>query len=462
MSRPIQQATYRNYLLILLMVILAFNYVDRMTLGIVLQDIKIDLQLTDTQLGFLSGIAFAFFYAVMGIPIARWADRGNRVTIISLTVGLWSAAVALCGTAASFVQLLLIRVGVGLGEAGCIPPAHSLIADYFTRAERPRAVARYMLGIPLALIIGYFAAGWLNELYGWRATFIILGLPGLVLAALAWLTLREPRLGKSTSKSAPSADTLSTIAEPQPSLNEVVALLWSNATFRHLLFCFSVWYFFGYGLLQWQPAFFIRSHALQTGELGTWFAAIYGLGGALGIYFGGELAARFAAGNERLQLNACAVAFMFFALLNVCAYLAPNRYLAFAALGLANLGGNMAQGPILATVQTLIPARMRAISVAILYLFANLIGMGLGPLAAGMLSDVLRPWFANESLRYALLILCPGYCWAAWHLWRAGQTVMQDLQAAQPEEAAQGAARHVTGLVGAAVDVDPTCRRPAR
>lgn len=169
----------------LLTVILAFNYVDRFALGVLLQDIKVDLVLSDTQLGLLTGIAFAVFYSVMGIPIARWADRGNRVTIISLTTGLWSVAVAICAAAANFTQLLFMRMGVAIGEAGCYPPALSLISDYFDRSERPRAVAYYMLGPPLALVMGYFSAGWLNEYYGWRTTFLLLGVPGVVLAVLA-------------------------------------------------------------------------------------------------------------------------------------------------------------------------------------------------------------------------------------------------------------------------------------
>src|SRR5688500_18999239 len=188
------ESRYKQYLLAVLLVVLASNYVDRLALGLLLQDIKVDLSLSDTQLGLLSGIAFALFYSVMGIPIARWADRGNRVLIISATASLWSVMVALCGFAGSFIQLLLIRIGIAVGEAGCIPPAHSLIADHFSRAERPRAVSIYMLGTPISIIIGYFLAGWLNELYGWRATFVILGLPGVAIAALAWLTLREPRL----------------------------------------------------------------------------------------------------------------------------------------------------------------------------------------------------------------------------------------------------------------------------
>src|SRR5262245_16277442 len=188
---------YKRYLLVLLTAIMVCNYVDRLALGLLLQDIKVDLELSDTQLGFLTGIAFAVFYAVMGIPIARWADRGNRVTIIWVTSALWSVAAALCGYAANFVQLLLARIAVGVGEAGCMPASQSLISDYFSRSERPRALSIFMLGIPISVVIGYFAAGWFNELYGWRATYIILGLPAVALALVTGLTLREPRLNKS-------------------------------------------------------------------------------------------------------------------------------------------------------------------------------------------------------------------------------------------------------------------------
>ena len=423
--------TYRRYLLVMLLLILAFNSVDRVALGVVLQNIKTDLNLTDTQLGFLSGIAFTLFYATMGIPIARWADRGNRVTIITVTTALWSTTVAMCGAAVTFVQLLLIRIGVAVGEAGCVPPAHSLIADYFSREERPRAVARYMLGVPVALTTGFFAAGWLNELCGWRATFVILGLPGLALAMVARLTLKEPRQTGASVAAVTHLQPSATASFSEPTLKTVCTTLWKRAAFRNLLVCHSVWYFFGYGILQWQPTFFVRSHHLSTGEIGTWFALIYGLGGGLGTYLGGEWAARYAAGNERLQLKACAFALGVYALLYVGAFLAPNYHLAVAALAVGNLGGSMVFGPILATIQTLVPARMRARSIALVYLFANLIGMGLGPLAAGVLSDVLRPLSGEESLRYALVLLAPGYFWAAWHLWLASQTVARDLATAQ-------------------------------
>jgi MFS transporter, Spinster family, sphingosine-1-phosphate transporter len=423
--------SYRRYLLAVLMVILAFNYVDRLALGLLLQDIKADIHITDTQLGVLSGIAFALFYSIMGIPIARWADRGNRASIITVTTALWSIAVALCGTAGTFLQLLVIRVGVAVGEAGCIPPAHSLIADYFTRTERPRAVAIYMLGAPLSMLVGYLVAGWLNELYGWRMTFVLLGLPGVVLALLAWFTLRDPRrssAGVSVISPIPlSANGNASTAEP--SMKEVCLTLWSKPTFRHLLLCFSVVSFFGYGLLQWQPAFFVRSYGLQTGELGTWFALITGGGGLLGTYLGGEWASRHAAGNERLQLRGIAVMYCAFGAISACAYVVTDYHVAFALMAVATVGIYSVSGPLFATIQTLVPARMRAMSIAILYLFANLVGMGFGPLAAGALSDAFRPWAGEESLRYALLVLCPGYVWAATHLWLGSRTVVRDLAA---------------------------------
>jgi MFS family permease len=409
---------YRGYLLTVLLVTLAFNNVDRLALGLVLQEIKVALSLSDTQLGLLTGIAFALFYSFMGIPIARWADRGDRVFIISLTVTVWTLMVAVCGLAASFTQLLLARIGVAVGEAGCTPPAHSLIAEYFNRAERPRAVARYMLGGPLSVVIGYFLAGWINECFGWRMMFLLIGAPGIVLAAIAWYTLDEPRRFLSTP-----ADN----APVQPGFWLVCTTLWANRTFKHLLLGFSVMSFFGYGLGQWQPAFFVRSYGMQTGELGTWFALIYGLGGALGTYIGGSWAYRYAVHNEERQLKVMAVMYGSFGLVSALIYLSKNKYQALALTGLTAIAGAAAIIPLFATIQTLVSPRMRATSIALVYLVANLIGMGLGPLVTGTMSDALRSGFGDESLRYSLLALCPGYFWVGWHLWRGSGTVQHDL-----------------------------------
>lgn len=445
-----QNIASKNYLLILLTIIMVFNYVDRLALGLLMQDIKTDLELSDTQLGFLTGIAFALFYAAMGIPIARWADRGNRVTIISSTAAVWSGAVALCGAATSFVQLLVVRICVAVGEAGCHPPAFSMIADYFDRSERPRAVARYMLGWPLALIGGYFAAGWLNEIYGWRITFVLIGVPGLILALLARYTLKEPRLSERGQKITPSVST----EAPQQSVKDVFFTLMRNAAFRHLLFCFSLSYFFGNGILQWLPAFFVRSHGLETGELGTWMALVYGVGGLLGTYVGGEVAARYAPNNERLQLRGMAVLYSLLAVISASVYLMPEHRLAFAALAVAAIGAASVNGPLFAATQTLVPPNMRAMSIAIVLFFSNLIGLGFGPLLAGALSDALRHEFGEESLRYALLAMCPGYFWCTWHLWRASRTVLVDVAADQGVEGNRQAAGTVPKGFGVADCLD--------
>lgn len=413
---------YRILLLTILLIIYAFNYVDRLALGLLMQDIKRELDLSDTQLGLLTGVAFALFYSVMGIPIARWADRGNRVTIIALTTGIWSVLVALCGAATSFMQLLLIRIGVAVGEAGCVPPAHSLIADNFARPARPRAVAVYMLGGSLSSLIGYFGAGWLNELYGWRMTFVILGVPGIVLAALAWFFLREPRLAATAQRAA---------AEPsvaQPTMAQVCVTLWRIPSFRHLLFAFSVIFLLGYGIAQWLPAFFIRSHGMTTGEVGTWFALILGVSGFVGTSCGGWLATRYAASNERFQLRALAILFGSLVIVRPATYLVPSQNWALLLMVPTTLVIYVGDGPLFAVIQSLVPERMRAMSIALIYLVANLVGMGLGPLAAGAISDALHGWAGDDSLRYSLLALCPGYLWVMWHLWRASATVMSDLE----------------------------------
>jgi len=430
----VRHKVYQNYLLAVLTVSLAFNYVDRLTLGLLLQEIKTDLVLSDTQLGVITGFAFAIFYSLTSIPIARWADRGNRVSIIGIATVIWTVAVTLCGYVNSFVQLAGVRIGAAIAEAGSMPPAHSLIADYFSRAERPKAMAVYLAGGSLSFAIGYFLTGWLNEFYGWRWTFRILAVPGLVLAGLVWLTLIEPRTrGLRTERpgSAVHADAMRSNAvqsKDAPGLREVIATLWHNKTFRQLLAYLSVIGFFTSGIGQWQPAFFIRSHELSTGALGTWLALLLGAGGVVGTYFGGAWASRYAPDDERRQLRVMVGVVAGVGVLSPFIYLAHDVRVAFGLLGLSSVVGTTASGPLFATIQTLVPERMRATSIALIFLFANLIGMGLGPMFVGTLSDVLRPWAGEESLRYALLALSPGYFWAAWHVWLASRTVRNDMK----------------------------------
>jgi len=387
-----------------------------------MQSIKADLALSDIQLGFLTGIAFAFFYAVLGIPIARWADKGNRIKIIYVTTGLWGIAVATCGLATGFVQLLIARIFVGVGEAGSIPPANSLIADMFERRERPRATSRYMLGGSIGVVAAFFIAGWLNQLYGWRAVFYLMGGCGLATAIAAGLFLNEPReLGPEYSP--PSRG----LQSPVVSLTEVFRAVFSNRTWLNLTMSTSLVYFFGSGLSTWQPAFFIRVYGMKTGELGTWFSAIFGLTAVAGTYAGGELATRFAGGDERLQLKTMAVAYCIFGFISAMAFVVSNKYAAFALLAIGGVTINVTTGPILAIIQSVIPSRMRAIAISLVYFFANLVGLGLGPLVTGALSEFFERRFGSESLRYALLCMYPGYAWCAFHFWRASRSVARDL-----------------------------------
>jgi len=258
--------TYKRYVLIILMLVYASNFLDRQILGILLQPIKTDLGLSDTQLGLLSGIGFALFYVTMGIPLARWADKHNRVSLLSVCIALWSAMTALSGAATNFLQLGLARIGVGIGEAGCTPAAHSIIADYFKSEERVRAMAFYSAGASIGVFLGYLLGGWVNQFYGWRVTFFVVGAPGLLLALIVRFTLREPPRGHSENSK--------TAASTIPTVTEALSYLWGQNSFRHLALGTGLLTLSSYGGATWFPAFLMRSYGMSTGELGTWLALI--------------------------------------------------------------------------------------------------------------------------------------------------------------------------------------------
>lgn len=416
---------YRYYLLCVFAAIMAFNFADRLSLGIALQNIKADLTLSDTQLGLVTGLAFSTFYAILGIPIARWADRGNRVDILSLATLLWTIMVGLTGRVGGFAQLLAVRVGVGIGDAGTSPTANSLIPDYFSREERPRAAAIFSLSVPATMIIGYLLSGWLNQYLGWRRMFTAIAVPGLALAVLARFTLKEPRFAVTPGY---SHGTVTSREPPNPRMWDVLVALRAMTTFRHLLFCYAIMAIYGAGTMQWLPAFFIRSFGMKTAELGAWLTLATAPLTLVTTYAGGALASRYAGRNERFQFQVIAAVCLLIGADHVLTYLSPNRYYALLFVGLGTVT-YMINGPLLAAFQTLLPSRMRATGLAIVYLFTGLIGTGLGPLAAGSLSDALEPAFGHQSLRYALLALTPLCLWGAYHMWIASRTVGADLEA---------------------------------
>ena len=411
---------YKHQLLVLLTIIATFNYLDRYVLGMAMEPIKQELQLNDTQLGFLSGIAFAFFYAVAGIPIARWADWGNRKTIVTLTTGLFSAMVALCGLVANFAQLLLARVGVAVGEAGCLPPAQSLISDFFDRSERPGAMAIYWMCGPFSILIGFLAGGWLVENFGWRIAFFVIGVPGILLALLANCYLREPRLDRDTVE-----------VDKKPTLRAVLTTLWRQRSFRSIVLAFCVSYFFSMGIIQWLPSFFVRSHGMSVSELGVWLAFAWGVFGLIGAYLGGVLPARYAPRKESLHMRGVAIAFAIGSLFFMLVYLSSDRYIALMCLAIVATLFSLINGAIFSAIQSLVDERMRSVALASIFLWSNLIGVGLGPLAVGALSDVLAPTLGQESLRYALVAFSPGYLWVAYYYWRAGDTIEADIRSVE-------------------------------
>jgi MFS family permease len=406
----------------LLFVVYVFNFIDRSILSILLESIKEEFQLSDTQLGLLSGPAFAIFYTVVGLPIARWSDRGKRTSIIAGAVVVWSAMTALTGFAQSFLHLLLARIGVGVGEAGCSPPAHSLLSDYFPPSRRATVLAIYSLGIPIGGGIGFIAGGWLEEFFDWRTAFIVVGAPGVLLALIVKLTLKEPKRGQFDEPVVARA--------PQQSVWQVLKFMNSLKSFRHLAIAAALHAFYGYGASAFVAAFFRRSHQMDPGELGTWFGIIAFTAGSLGTFLGGFLADRLAKRDQRWYMWLPALATATFIPFAFLLYLSPNPYAGLILYFPGSILGGMYLGPTFAMTQSLVPANMRATAAAILLFVINIIGLGLGPQGVGILSDLLSSQFGHESLRYALLGTIVSFAaWSVLHYVLAARTLREDLQA---------------------------------
>ncbi len=418
---------YRNYALAVLFLGYVVNFVDRSILSILLEPIKHDLGLNDTQLGLLGGLAFAIFYTTLGIPIAALADRWSRVKILSIAMVVWSAMTALCGFAQNFMMLLLARIGVGVGEAGASPPSHSLISDYFPVETRATALSIYALGIPFGSMIGNMVGGWGAEALGWRNTFILVGVPGVFVALLIWMTLREPPRGMADRiATEPSADD----GQPAPNVKEVLTLLWQRASFRHLAFAAGLHAFVGYGAGTWNAPFLLRNHDLPETEVGFWLAMVYGIG-AIGTFLGGYLSDKLSdrSDDRRWYLWVPAWSTIIMVPFQLLAYLYGGLWLVIPALIVVSILGGMYLGPSFAMTQALVTLRMRAVASAILLFTLNIIGMGLGPFLVGVASDLLEPSLGSDalSLRYALCLAVLVNAWAAVHYFVGARSLVGDL-----------------------------------
>lgn len=408
----------RRYALSVLVVVYTFNFIDRQILSILLEPIKQELGLSDTALGLLTGFAFALFYATLGIPIARYADKGNRKNLVALALAIWSAMTALSGLAQNFWQLLAARIGVGVGEAGCSPPSHSMISDYFPAEKRATALGIYSLGIPFGILFGFLAGGWLNEFFGWRVAFFVVGVPGLLMALLVKFTLREPSRGMAEGR---------TDSGEQPGIMETFTYLWRKRSFRHMAFGGALSAFVGYGVVTWVPSFLIRSHGMETGEVGTWLGLILGIPGGIGIVLGGWMADRYGARDTRWYLWVVSVALLLGTPFAFGVYLSETPEWALVYLIMPILLGNFYQATTFSQTQGLVTLRMRAVAAAVLLFILNIIGLGAGPQAVGILSDLLNPAYGQDSLRYSLLIFSFVNVWAAYHYYVAGKLLKADL-----------------------------------
>ena len=421
-QNPYTSARARYYALGLLTVVYTFNFVDRQLLSILQESIKADLLLSDQQLGLLTGFAFALFYTVAGIPIARYADRNNRRNVVAIAIALWSFMTAISGLVQNYLQLLLARIGVGVGEAGGSPPAHSMISDIFPPERRASALAFYSMGINFGILFGFLAGGWLNEFFDWRVAFFVVGAPGIVVALFVRYTLREPIRGLMEDRQDVATDT------PFP---EVLKLLWSRLSFRHLAIGGALNAFAGYSSSNWTASFMIRSHDMSTGELGTWLALIMGVGGAIGVFWGSYIAERLAKFDVRWYMWMPTITGMICVPFMIATYVVEGAYTALIVSIVPGVLFNVYLGNSLAMTHALVGLRMRAVASAILFFLINLIGMGLGPWGVGLLSDMLSAELGNESLRYAMLYLLPAAMgWSAVHFLLASRTLQKDLEAA--------------------------------
>ncbi|MGB3624356.1 MAG: MFS transporter [Henriciella sp.] len=376
---------------VILSAIYGVNYVDRQIVAILLDPIKAEFGVSDTVLGLLAGPAFALFYATVGVPLAMLADRTSRKRLIAWSLGFFSLMTLACGLAAQFWQLLIARVLTGVGEAGTGPASQSLISDLFRPHERATAQAGYAVGVNVGLMIAFFCGGWIAQEFGWRVAFIAAGLPGLVLVVVLMAFVKEPlRLGKAD--------------EPDnPTLVDTVKVLWQRKSFLWLIIGGGLSAFASYGVTMFVPSFLMRSHGLNPADVGLILALFVGLGGGTATFLSGVVADRLSRKDMRWNMYVPAIAALVSLPFWPIVIILDNSLLAIGALAIPLALGMVFIGPLIATVQTLAPVRMRARAAAIQMLIGNLIGLGLGPLVIGFVSDILRPSLGENSLRFALL-----------------------------------------------------------
>jgi MFS family permease len=422
-TRSLAARWYAGYVLAILSLAYAVNVMDRSVLAVLLESIKHTFHTTDTQQGLLGGLAFALFYATLGIPIAAIADRTSRRNVLAVCAMLWSVMTALCGMATSFPLLLAARVGTAVGEAGGTPPSHSLVSDYFPLSTRATALSLYALGVPLGSMLGSLLGGWGNQFYGWRTAFMIVGAPGVVVALLVFLTIKEPTRGQSDTGVSDAARLVT------PKLPVALRYLWQQISFRHMSMAAGLHSLVWYAGSTLNASFLHRSHGMASGEAGSWLALFSGtaaVGTFLGGYLGDCMSVR--TGDRRWYMWVPGYATLAMVPFQFSSYLADSLGVMVPSFVVMLTLGSMFFGPSFAMSQGLAPPRMRAVATSLVLFMQTLVGLGLGPVIVGMISDHLKPSIGEaQGLRCGLVSVGVVNLWAAFHYFRGARTVREDL-----------------------------------
>ena len=434
LARPAVSAAYRRYALWLLLAIYVVNFLDRQVINILAEPIKNELHLLDWQLGLLSGFAFGLVYTLLGFPLARAADRGNRVWIISGCLAAWSGFTGLCGFAQNFTQLVAARAGVGIGEAGCTPTSHALIADYTPKEKRASALAFYAMGTPIGSLLGLALGGFLADSFGWRVAFLVAAAPGLLLALLALATLKEPR--RMVARAARE------VTAGMATFGETFRYLMKKEAFWMLAWAAGIRSFLGYAAATFFPSFLYRSHMAGVAELAHQFGMkpqsfvglslglIAGTAGTLGSWLGGQIADRWGRRDLRVYGSIPAIAVIAALPFSLVIYTTSSAGLAIALTAVTNLLGTLWYGPVYASAQGMVPPKMRAMSASMMLFVINFLGLVLGALVTGALADLLNTGLnlgKAEGLRWALISTAVAGASSALLFWLARRRVREEM-----------------------------------
>jgi MFS family permease len=410
----------RGYVVFLLSAVYALSALDRNILSILLQPIQAELKLSDTQLGFLSGFAFAIFYVTLAVPIARLADLWKRTKVIALSLCVFTITTALCAVAVNFWQLMLMRIGVGVGEAGTTPASTAIIADLYPEESRGMAMSLFAIGGCSGVFLGYAVGGVVAEAHGWRTAFLVAALPGLLLALLIHLTVREPQAGSSDCRRA------RTVAQKHSTI-EALSFLWHQRSLRHLTAGVALVLLFSYGFSAWLPSYFQRSYSAGIAEVGYIMGILFGGLSIVGMLASGFLADRIGARDMRWRCWIVAIAVGITFPFCVATVLVQSKLLAIAAYAVPAALAAFYIAPVFALVQSLVPPQTRSMATATVIAVANIVGLGIGPQIIGIASDTLHERLGAESLRYALLAVTPIVPWASAHFHWAARHLANDL-----------------------------------